>query len=249
MIKYIVKMTTFIGKDTISRLLKDVKHIMKNPLTENGIYYIHDDTDIMKGYALIIGPSDTPYFGGNYFFEFNYPSDYPHSPPKVTYCTNGNNIRFNPNLYVCGKVCVSLLNTWRGDQWTSCQSISTVLLTLCTLLSKDPLLNEPGVGKNHHDMNKYNEIIEYSNINIAVCDIVRKKSGIFLPFFDNFYPFIKENFLKNYDKLLEFAEKKNTDFQLQSKEFRTDFYNMRVTVDYNIIIEKLKEAKLIIEIM
>jgi ubiquitin-conjugating enzyme E2 Z len=249
MIKYIVKMTTFIGKDTISRLLKDVKHIMKNPLIENGIYYIHDDTDIMKGYALIIGPSDTPYFGGNYFFEFNYPSDYPHSPPKVTYCTNGNNIRFNPNLYVCGKVCVSLLNTWRGDQWTSCQSISTVLLTLCTLLSKDPLLNEPGVGKNHHDMNKYNEIIEYSNINIAVCDIVRKKSGIFLPFFDNFYPFIKENFLKNYDKLLEFAEKKNTDFQLQSKEFRTDFYTMRVTVDYNIIIEKLKEAKLIIEIM
>lgn len=242
-------MTTFIGKDTISRLLKDVKHIMKNPLIENGIYYIHDDTDIMKGYALIIGPSDTPYFGGNYFFEFNYPSDYPHSPPKVTYCTNGNNIRFNPNLYVCGKVCVSLLNTWRGDQWTSCQSISTVLLTLCTLLSKDPLLNEPGVGKNHHDMNKYNEIIEYSNINIAVCDIVRKKSGIFLPFFDNFYPFIKENFLKNYDKLLEFAEKKNTDFQLQSKEFRTDFYTMRVTVDYNIIIEKLKEAKLIIEIM
>jgi len=249
MIKYIVKMTTFIGKDTISRLLKDVKHIMKNPLIENGIYYIHDDTDIMKGYALIIGPSDTPYFGGNYFFEFNYPSDYPHSPPKVTYCTNGNNIRFNPNLYVCGKVCVSLLNTWRGDQWTSCQSISTVLLTLCTLLSKDPLLNEPGVGKNHHDMNKYNEIIEYSNINIAVCDIVRKKSGIFLPFFENFYPFIKENFLKNYDKLLEFAEKKNTDFQLQSKEFRTDFYTMRVTVDYNIIIEKLKEAKLIIEIM
>ncbi len=242
-------MTTFIGKDTISRLLKDVKHIMKNPLIENGIYYIHDDTDIMKGYALIIGPSDTPYFGGNYFFEFNYPSDYPHSPPKVTYCTNGNNIRFNPNLYVCGKVCVSLLNTWRGDQWTSCQSISTVLLTLCTLLSKDPLLNEPGVGKNHHDMNKYNEIIEYSNINIAVCDIVRKKSGIFLPFFDNFYPFIKENFLKNYDKLLEIAEKKNTDFQLQSKEFRTDFYTMRVTVDYNIIIEKLKEAKLIIEIM
>ena len=242
-------MTTFITKDTISRLLKDVKHILKNPLTENGIYYIHDDSDIMKGYALIIGPSDTPYFGGNYFFEFKYPADYPHSPPKVIYCTNGNNVRFNPNLYTCGKVCVSLLNTWRGDQWTSCQSISTVLLTLCSLLSKDPLLNEPGVDIKHHDMKPYDEIIQYSNINIAVCDIVRKKSGIFLPFFDNFYPFIKENFLKNYDKLLEFAEKKNIDFQLQSKEFRTNFYTMRVTVDYNIIIEKLKEAKLIIEIM
>jgi ubiquitin-protein ligase len=80
-------MTTFVSKETISRLLKDVKQILKNPLTENGIYYIHDDTDMLKGYALIIGPSDTPYFGGNYFFELNYPADYPHSPPKVKYWT------------------------------------------------------------------------------------------------------------------------------------------------------------------
>ena len=242
-------MTTFITKDTISRLLKDVKYIIKNPLTENGIYYIHDDSDIMKGYALIIGPSDTPYFGGNYFFKFNYPGDYPHSPPKVTYCTNGNNVRFNPNLYVCGKVCVSLLNTWRGDQWTSCQSISTVLLTLCSLLSKDPLLNEPGVDKKHRDMKPYDEIIQYSNIDIAVCDIVSKKNSIFMPFFENFYPFIKENFLKNYDKLLEFAENKNKEFDLSLKEFKTDFYTMKVNVDYNNIIEKMKQAKLIVEIM
>ena len=240
-------MTTFITKDTISRLLKDVKHIMKNPLTENGIYYIHDDSDIMKGYALIIGPSDTPYFGGNYFFKFNYPGDYPHSPPKVTYCTNGNNVRFNPNLYVCGKVCVSLLNTWRGDQWTSCQSISTVLLTLCSLLSKDPLLNEPGVDKKHRDMKPYDEIIQYSNIDIAVCDIVSKKNSIFMPFFENFYPFIKENFLKNYDKLLEFAENKNKEFDLSLKEFKTDFYTMKVNVDYNNIIEKMKQATIVVD--
>ena len=176
---------SFIKKETISRLLKDVKNIIQNPLTDNGIYYIHDDTDILKGYALIIGPSDTPYFGGNYFFEFTYPTDYPHSPPKVKYLTNGNNIRFNPNLYTCGKVCISLLNTWRGDQWTSCQTISTVLLTLCTLLSKDPLLNEPGVDIKNQDVKPYEEIIEFSNIDIAICDIIQKKSGVFLPFFEN----------------------------------------------------------------
>ena len=189
-------MSVFVSKETISRLLKDVKQILKNPLTENGIYYIHDDTDMMKGYALIIGPSDTPYFGGNYFFELNYPVDYPHSPPKVKYWTNANKIRFNPNLYVCGKVCVSLLNTWRGDQWTSCQTISTVLLTLCTLLCSNPLLNEPGVCKSHNDMSSYNEIIEFANIDVAVCDIVEKKQSVFMPFFENFYPFIKENFIR-----------------------------------------------------
>jgi ubiquitin-conjugating enzyme E2 Z len=240
-------MTTIISKDTISRLLKDVKHIFKNPLTENGIYYIHDDSDMMKGYALIIGPSDTPYFGGNYFFEIAYPSDYPHSPPKVKYCTNGNNIRFNPNLYKCGKVCVSLLNTWRGDQWTSCQSISTVLLTLCTLLCNNPLLNEPGVSPTHNDIKPYNEIILFSNLDIAVCDIITKKSGIYMPFFDHFYPFIKENFNKNYEKLLEFAENKHKNDFVDSTILKTGYYSICIDANYQKVIEKLKEAKIFVE--
>lgn len=240
-------MNTIISKDTISRLLKDVKHIFKNPLTENGIYYVHDDADMMKGYALIIGPSDTPYFGGNYFFEITYPYDYPHSPPKVKYCTNGNNIRFNPNLYKCGKVCISLLNTWRGDQWTSCQSISTILLTLCTLLCDNPLLNEPGVIPSHNDIKPYNEIILFSNLNIAVCDIITKKSGIYMPFFDNFYPFIKENFIKNYDKLIEFAENKHKNDFIESTILKTGYYSLCVDVNYKKVIEKLKESKTFLE--
>jgi ubiquitin-conjugating enzyme E2 Z len=242
-------MSVFISKETISRLLKDVKQILKNPLIENGIYYIHDDSDMMKGYALIIGPSDTPYFGGNYFFELNYPTDYPHSPPKVKYWTNANNIRFNPNLYVCGKVCVSLLNTWRGDQWTSCQTISTVLLTLCTLLCNDPLLNEPGVDKTHNDMTSYNEIITFANIDIALCDIIEKKDSVFLPFFENFYPFIKENFIKNFDKLLEIANKKNDEFKQQIVNFKTGYYSMNVNIDYNKVIQRLNASKELIQIM
>jgi ubiquitin-conjugating enzyme E2 Z len=240
-------MNTIISKDTISRLLKDVKNMFKNPLTENGIYYIHDDSDMMKGYALIIGPSDTPYFGGNYFFEITYPSDYPHSPPKVKYCTNGNNIRFNPNLYKCGKVCISLLNTWRGDQWTSCQSISTVLLTLCTLLCNNPLLNEPGVLPSHLDNKPYNEIIQFSNLDIAVCDIITKKSGIYMPFFDHFYPFIKENFNKNYDKLMEFAENKHKNDFTDSTILKTGYYSLCIDVNYKKVIEKLKESKKFVE--
>ena len=232
---------SIISKETIHRLLKDVKQILKNPLIDNGIYYIHDDTDMMKGYAMIIGPINTPYFGGNYFFEITYPLDYPHSPPKVKYCTNGNKIRFNPNLYVCGKVCVSLLNTWSGEQWTSCQTISTVLLTLCTLLCENPLLNEPGVNNQHLDIKKYNEIIEFANLDIAVCDIIQKKKGIFMPFFDYFYPFIKENFLKNIDKLLEFAEKKSNEYKNEI-EIISFFYSMSVLIDYNKIIDKLKKT-------
>jgi ubiquitin-conjugating enzyme E2 Z len=236
-------MTTFVSKETIHRLLKDVKQIIKSPLTDQGIYYIHDDADMMKGYAMIVGPSDTPYFGGYYFFEFSFPADYPHTPPKVKYYTNGNNIRFNPNLYCCGKVCISLLNTWKGDQWTACQTISSVLLSLCTLLCSDPLLNEPGVNKYHPDMLNYNSIIEFSNINIAVCDIINKRKGVYLPFFDYFYPFIKENFNNNCDKLIEFAEKQLSDKFTKPIAVKTDFYGMNVTIDYKYIISKLQETK------
>lgn len=240
-------MSTFISKETTMRLLKDVKHILKNPLTENGIYYVHDDSDMMKGYALIVGPSDTPYFGGYYFFEIIYPYDYPHSPPKVKYCTNGNDIRFNPNLYKCGKVCVSLLNTWRGDQWTSCQSISTVLLTLCTLLCQDPLLNEPGVSNTHNDMHSYNEIIQFANLDVAICDIIIKRTGIYMHFFDYFYSFIRENFNKNYDNLIMIAENKYHNEFKECKNMKTGFYAMNVNIDYKKIIEKLKNTKLFID--
>lgn len=199
---------TIVTKDMITRLLKDVKQIMRNPLTENGIYYIHDDEDMRKGYAMIVGPSDTPYFGGFYLFELTYPFDYPHSPPSVLYCTNGDRIRFNPNLYVCGKVCVSLLNTWRGEQWTSCQTISTVLLTLCSLLCSDPLLNEPGVTEQHKDFEPYTRIIEYKNIEVATLKMINKNNSVFPVKFDAFYTIMMEQFSKNKNATIEFLEKK-----------------------------------------
>ena len=230
----------FIKKETIQRLIKDVKQIKKEPLTTENIYYHHDEENVLRGYALIIGPEDTPYFGGYYLFILDFPEDYPHTPPKVTYCTNGDDIRFNPNLYKCGKVCVSLLNTWRGEQWTSCQTISTVLLTLCTLLCKDPLLNEPGVSKTHQDMKNYTDIIEYSNINIAICSILSKKTGVFHSFFENFEPFIKENFIKNYNKILSFSENKQIEF-INNPIITTGFYGMRIKINYEKVIEKLKE--------
>ena len=49
---------------TVKRLAKDVREIMKNPLNDNGIHYIHNESDMLRGQALIIGPTDTPYEKG-----------------------------------------------------------------------------------------------------------------------------------------------------------------------------------------
>ena len=145
------------------RLAKDIVDIIKCPLTDNGIYYKHDEDDMLVGYALIMGPEDTIYNYGYYFFKFNFTEEYPFKPPVLEYLTNGNGIRFHPNLYRNGKVCLSLLNTWSGEQWTSCQTIRTILLNLVTLFHNKPLLNEPGITEKYKYFNKYNEIIEFSN--------------------------------------------------------------------------------------
>ena len=234
--------TKVIKKETIHRLLKDVKQIIKNPLTDNGIYYSHDESDMMKGYAMIVGPSDTPYFGGFYFFKFDFPYDYPFSPPKVTYMTNDGFTRFNPNLYKCGKVCVSILNTWSGDKWSSCQTLNSVLLTLCSLLNDAPLENEPGQSKKSRDFIAYQKSIEFSNINFAICDLInRSKAKIPSPF-EIFFPFMKENFLKNYDKILEFIESN----QSNNGERVVNIYSMTTQVDYVILKHKLIGVKLIV---
>lgn len=225
-----------ITQDTVKRLLKDVRHIMKNPLNDNGIYYVHDSDDMMKGYAMIVGPKDTPYFGGYYFFEVQYPGDYPHSPPKVFYKTNGDNVRFNPNLYTSGKVCVSLLNTWHGEQWTSCQSITTILLTLCTLLCKDPLLNEPGLTKTHRDFDNYTKIIEYKNVEIAVLKMMEQTPDYFPTKFTVFFSEMKDNFHQNKKDLLAFLQEQKAEHP-EKILIATSVYNMKVYINYPQLLE------------
>ena len=231
--------TKVIKKETVQRLLKDVKQIMKHPLTDNNIFYSHDETDMMKGYAMIIGPSDTPYFGGFYFFKFDFPYDYPFSPPKVTYMTNDGLTRFNPNLYKCGKVCVSILNTWSGDKWSSCQTINSVLLTLCSLLNESPLENEPGFTKLSLDFIPYQKSIEFSNINFAICELINISKNRIPPPFEIFYHFMKESFINNFDKLLEFVESR----QGIKCEQVVNVYNMRTAIDYTRLKEKLIDIK------
>lgn len=232
-----------ITTETVKRLLKDVKQIIKHPLTDNGIYYSHDETDITKGYAMIVGSSDTPYFGGYYFFMFNFPFDYPFSPPNVTYMTNDGFTRFNPNLYKCGKVCVSILNTWAGDKWSSCQTINSILLTLCSLLNNAPLENEPGQTKHSQDFIPYQKSIEYKNIDFSICDLINTNKNKIPQPFEIFYPFMKQHFLYNYDKLLTYVQSKNKE---ASNEIVT-IYKMCTYIDYTNLEQKLIQTKIIVD--
>jgi baculoviral IAP repeat-containing protein 6 len=95
--------------------------------------------------AVILGPDDTPYANGVFVFDIFLPYNYPLVAPMVHFVNHGGR-RFNPNLYNCGKVCLSLLGTWSGPGWISGESsLLQVLISLQSLiLVPDPYFNEPG---------------------------------------------------------------------------------------------------------
>ena len=236
-----VENSVTISKETISRLIKDVKEIIKNPLESHGIYYKHDDEDLLKGKALIIGPQGTPYENGFYLFEINYPANYPYSPPKLIYKTNDGVTRFNPNLYKCGKVCLSVLNTWRGEQWSSCQTISSVLLVLCTVLNDTPFLNEPGISKNHIDYDNYNTILKFKNIEVAIINVLTNEDIILL--FSDFTQVMKEHFLKNFNTILTIVDKEIEQQTINNNPdtniITTSVYQMNARINYKDLKKKL----------
>lgn len=61
-------------------------------------------------HVLITGPFDTPYEGGFFHFQLRFPPNYPLASPRMRFMTTGGGtVRFNPNLYHNGKVCLSIL--------------------------------------------------------------------------------------------------------------------------------------------
>ena len=69
-------------------------------------------------YVLMFGPEGTPYYKGSFFFEINFSPNHPFKSPHVKFLTYDGKVRFHPNLYVEGKVCLSILGTWSGPSWS-----------------------------------------------------------------------------------------------------------------------------------
>uniref|UniRef100_A0A6C0D5R5 UBC core domain-containing protein n=1 Tax=viral metagenome TaxID=1070528 RepID=A0A6C0D5R5_9ZZZZ len=125
------------------RLQKEFVQLQDKTLKETGIYYFIEGDNMLKATAFMFGPKGTPYEFCPLEYNFTIPDDYPFMPPKVLYRTNDGRTRFHPNFYVDGKVCLSILGTYSGPKWASSMNISTVLLSIYSLMTENPLIHEP----------------------------------------------------------------------------------------------------------
>lgn len=170
--------------------------------------------------ALICGAVGTPYAHGCFEFDIFCENNYPNGPPKMNLMTTGGGqIRFNPNLYHCGKVCLSLLGTWRGqatENWDP--KLSTILQLLLStqaiIMSQEVYFNEPGfegeAGKPEGERRNegYSNIVRYGNVKWAMLGQLNNPPKGFETVVKRHFYIKKEEILKDLYKWIERAEKR-----------------------------------------
>ncbi|KAI1279585.1 Ubiquitin-conjugating enzyme E2 Z [Halotydeus destructor] len=243
--------TTELLPQTLLRIKRDLKDFFVDPVPE--VFLVPEPDNMCVAHAIVMGPRETPYEGGMFYFYVKFPADYPIKPPKVKLMTTcKETVRFNPNLYRNGKVCLSILGTWSGPGWSPANNLSSVLLSIQSLMNEKPYHNEPGfeAGGMKHVMKSelnvedpvkvYNDIITHETIRVAVLDMVDEDS------FDtkNMPPALKEKIPELFSMNIPHYEHViSENSKLQGKKMTDPFGEPRGTFDYEKLKERLERLK------
>ncbi|KAM3374692.1 hypothetical protein P3S68_013406 [Capsicum galapagoense] len=164
------------------RLMRDFKRLQQDPPA--GISGAPQDNNIMLWNAVIFGPDDTPWDGGElslhlvvsavrqknvkglkhsstFKLTLQFSEDYPNKPPTVRFVSR----MFHPNIYADGSICLDILQ----NQWSPIYDVAAILTSIQSLLC-DPNPNSPAnseaarmFSENKREYNRrVREIVEQS---------------------------------------------------------------------------------------
>jgi ubiquitin-conjugating enzyme E2 A len=98
--------------------------------------------DLLRWRAVLMGPADSPYYGGTFLLDIRFSEDYPAKAPKVKFV---NQNVFHPNVYDSGDICLDLLQ----NRWSPSYDLVALLCAIRSLLT-DPNPDSPA----NHDAAK-----------------------------------------------------------------------------------------------
>lgn len=210
------------SKDSLSpksliRIMSELSSLKKNlPLHwDSSVLMRIIPTNMNLITFLITGPKDTPYHNGLFEFHAYFPDGYPNVVPQVLINTTDNGrVRFNPNLYANGKVCLSLLGTWSGGQGESwipkLSTLCQVIISIQSLILVDePYFNEPGyereIGTKRGIINskEYNDNIRYETVRVAMLGMLKKPIPAYKMFIEEYFKFKKTEIITTVQKWLD----------------------------------------------
>ncbi|KAJ8922950.1 hypothetical protein NQ315_001496 [Exocentrus adspersus] len=154
--------------------------------------------------VMIRGPAKTPYEDGLFLFDIQLSVDYPRSPPLVHYISYSTE-RLNPNLYVEGKVCVSLLGTWMGrgtEVWGPKSTLLQLIVSIQGLiLVSEPYYNEAGYEKQTETQQGYENSRTYNEL--VILKLVQSMTEMLLSPPEVFKREVFHHFAENGQKLCD----------------------------------------------
>lgn len=160
----------------LKRLMAEYKQLTLNP-PEGIVAGPKSEENFFEWEALVTGPEGTSFDGGVFVTELIFPTDYPLSPPKMRFISD----MFHPNVYVDGRVCISILHTPGDDplgyesateRWSPVQSIEKILLSVVSMLAEPN--DESGANVDASKMWRENR----AAFNETAKKLVRKSLGL-----------------------------------------------------------------------
>jgi len=208
------------------------------PITYDAIIVSRADSNYQSCIrTLITGPAGTPYDCGCFIFDTYLKSGFPNGPPNVWFLNTGGK-RFNPNLYNCGKCCLSILGTWSGDKgemWNpNISSLVQVYESIQSqILVEQPFFNEPGYESTYNtptgklQTKAYNDNIKLYTMQHAMLDLLENPKT-----YSQFEDIISTHFKLKKNKILSVCEKwtKDSPVTLRSS-YETVYNKIKIAID------------------
>lgn len=130
------------------RLLKELKRMKDHPPHGIDMWSVSDSIDNFE--AMIEGPENTPYQGGEFRLTISVPQEYPNIPPVIKFKTR----IYHPNIDSQGRICLDSLKQEPLGSWKPAITLETVLIQIQLLLANpnehDPLEIEIGKQYQQH---------------------------------------------------------------------------------------------------
>ncbi|EAN91983.1 putative ubiquitin-conjugating enzyme E2 [Trypanosoma cruzi] len=109
----------------LKRLSKELREASLNPDSDMDLHLLHAGS-LFTWEAVLRGPPDTPFEGGEYRLLLRIPQDYPMLPPTANFVTKV----FHPNVnFDTGAVCLDILKSRWSPAWTL-NSVCRAILNL-----------------------------------------------------------------------------------------------------------------------
>jgi ubiquitin-conjugating enzyme E2 Z len=206
----------------VNRVLKELASLKKET---NEFLVDYDEADITKLNVIIKAPVDSLYKHTFVRIEMTLPENYPFVPPKVKFY-NWKNTRIHPNLYGCGKVCLSILGTWSGEPWASTMTLETVIRVIGSLLDNTPYIHEPNCVNDP----TYNKYVRFETFDTLLFDYIKHEQN------NKFKKFMLDYINENKQTILNDLILLNNENKRQNIHTK---YGMITIIDYTKYINQL----------